>query len=455
MAEETDVSGAELSQTTGRYLVVYADDAPADAAAASAGAHVAHTADFASDASIDVAHVLRDADAVYFDELKVAVTKTPPQQSQLLGVRGASASPVAAVAEERWVYPAEELTLQRARFSEEPAALPAAEGSRDYARGYRDGASDLYFRLFGSPDAAGAEGGLAAPAAALWNDTAQRTWGLAATRADQSAYTGRGIRVAVLDTGFTRNHPDFPPSRGVTTANFVSAEPPDDLNGHGTHCIGTALGPRQPNATTRRYGVAGEAEIFSGKVLALGGSGDSVIVAGIEWALRNGCRIISMSLAARVRPGQPHSPAFELIAQRAMARGALLVAAAGNDSNRPGVVLPVSHPANCPSIMAVAAIDAFARVATFSNRAVNPGGGQVDIAGPGVNVYSSWRTPLAYRSISGTSMATPHVAGIAAQYLQRNPALTPQQLWTELQQRARRFPALAPIDVGAGLVQSV
>src|SRR4051794_27070449 len=109
---------------------------------------------------------------------------------------------------------------------------------------------------------------------------------------------------------------------------------------------------------------------------------------GIQWAVRNKCRVVSMSLGARTLPGQTFSAVFENAAGRAMKAGTLIIAAAGNDSHRNEGVqpAPVSHPANCPSIMAVAAIDDQFKVASFSNAGVNPSGGQVDIAGPGVRV---------------------------------------------------------------------
>jgi subtilisin family serine protease len=103
--------------------------------------------------------------------------------------------------------------------------------------------------------------------------------------------------------------------------------------------------------------------------------------------------------------------------------------------------------------MAVAAVDQQLRVARFSNAGLNPQGGQVDIAGPGVAVHSSWPRPVLYNRISGTSMATPHVAGIAAQLAEANPTARGAALWTLLLQRARRLP-LPARDVGSGLVQA-
>jgi subtilisin len=297
---------------------------------------------------------------------------------------------------------------------------------------------------------AGPAAGMAAVAAAL--DESQAAWGLQLTKALESCYSGRGVRVAILDTGFDLGHPDFT-TRTLVGETFIDGEAVQDGHGHGTHCIGTSCGSQHPD-TLPRYGVAYDAEIYAGKVLSNQGSGaDRGILAGIEWAVANDCRIVSMSLGARTRPGQSFSRVFETAAQRALAAGTLIVAAAGNESNRPGQVNPVAHPANCPSILAVAALDSQLAVAPFSNRGINPDGGQVDIAGPGVKVYSSWPMPTRYRTINGTSMATPHVAGVAALLAEAHPQATTAELKNLLLQGARRLP-LPSSDVGVGLVQA-
>lgn len=286
--------------------------------------------------------------------------------------------------------------------------------------------------------------------AAQYADTAALTWGLQAVeigRAQDRGLTGAGVRVAVLDTGFDAGHPDFA-GRNVTAESFITGEGPEDVHGHGTHCVGTACGP-WTSPSGPGFGVASEVEIFSAKVLGADGSGsDASILAGIDWALANGCQIISMSLGADVR--EVHPP-YVTAGRRALEQGAVLIAAAGNNAGRragdPGFV---GAPANSPYVMAVAALDAGLRVADFSARSLAHDGGEVDIAAPGVDIYSSWPRPELHRSISGTSMAAPHVSGVAA-LLSASTGLRGQDLWDELIRTARPLDGAEVEDVGAGL----
>ena len=366
---------------TGRSLVLFAQDA------ADAGVQAVNDAIDAMP-SVEV-----------FALLGVAVVDAPPD-------RIASAQATEAV-----------LAIEPERF------VGLFDLSSDYLRGYRDAVDHLTEIGVTQPEPEPDEGS---------------TWGLQAVRVPESARSGAGVRVAVLDTGFDLTHPDFA-GREPVTRSFIDGEAVQDGNGHGTHCIGTALGPLAPEDGPR-YGIAHEGEIFAGKVLSNAGSGsDTQILAGIEWAVEQGCAVVSMSLGAPVAPGQAYSQVFERAARRAQDAGTLIVAAAGNESNRPASIKPVGHPANCPSILAVAALDPNLRVASFSNRGLNPDGGQVDVAGPGVDVYSSWPMPTRYRTISGTSMATPHAAGVAAQLAEANPEARGAALGRLLVATARRL----------------
>lgn len=277
------------------------------------------------------------------------------------------------------------------------------------------------------------------------------TWGLEATQVNASPYTGKGIKVAVLDTGFAVKHPDFQ-GREVITESFVEGENAEDMHGHGTHCIGTACGAT--NMEDLRYGVAKESIIYAGKVLNNQGSGaESWVIDGITWAANNGCKVISMSLGSAVLPGEGYSIAYERAAKNALSKGAVLVAAAGNESNRSNNIFnPVGSPANCPSILAVGAVDADFNIADFSNRSINPDQ-IIDIVAPGVDIYSSFTGNQRYRALSGTSMAAPHVAGILALLWEKYPSQTSTWIVEEMHRLAQRLD-LNQSDVGSGLINA-
>ncbi len=287
--------------------------------------------------------------------------------------------------------------------------------------------------------------------------TTNYTWGLKVTNVIKSELSGKGIKVAILDTGFDLKHPDFQ-NREIIYKSFVGGQEVQDGHGHGTHCTGTACGPRLLKDGIG-YGVAYEAEIYIGKVLGNNGKGDDgSIIEGINWAVERGCEIVSMSIGGLVAHGQEYPDIYEHIAARALQRGTLIVAAAGNDSQRelkPAIINPVSYPGNCPSILAVGAIDKFYKIAWFSNGEKSfKNSGEVDIAGPGVDVYSSWpMNQRRYNTISGTSMATPHVAGIAALYAQKT-RTRGKDLWELMTNNAERLEDLDSKDVGSGLIQA-
>jgi subtilisin len=377
----------------------------------------------------------------------VAVVSLDPNQLHSVNMAVADeARPIVAIEAERMMYAIGHNSID--------------SDTTNYLRGYREGVNHLVDSLIGSK----LDSQQQSTISAFVNDT-DNTWGLQATQVSESSYSGGGIKVAVLDTGLDLTHPDFV-GRTITSQSFISGEDVQDLNGHGTHCIGTACGFQSSDPSSpMRYGIAYEAEIFVGKVLSNQGSGgDGGILAGINWAIDNGCQIISMSLGAATLPGESYREFYEDVAQRALRQGTIIIAAAGNDSQnrstgkRFSPPKPVGSPANCPSIMAVAALDSSLQIASFSNGSINPQGGQIDIAAPGVDIYSTWSTdaagakPSRYRIISGTSMATPHVAGVAALHAEAT-GKRGVELWTVLIQQAQRL-SLPSVDVGNGLVQA-
>jgi len=418
--------------TTGRLLVLLSERSVRASVAAlrrAAGRHVATTLDVRS--GVLPPEQADAADAVFFDRLGVALVNVDPRDAaRSARIRAAAeenAARILAVEPERYVH------AYGSRRSPTPARKPAAPREPSAPAGRARPA------LPGAPAPAGSE--------------RENTWGLAATLVPASAFSGKGVKVAVLDTGFDLKHPDFP-SRSVTAVSFVAGVKPQDGHGHGTHCIGTACGPREPYHPPR-YGVAFGAAILAGKVLDDGGGGaDGGILAGINWAITQGARVVSMSLGAEVTIKDPFSEVFEAVGQRALAAGTLVVAAAGNESDRrSGWLAPVGHPANCPSILAVGAVDGKLQLGNFSNRGLVPKGGSVDLVAPGVDVLSAFPMPERSRRLSGTSMATPHVAGIAALFAEAHPKATAAELWSLLTRHARRLPLLST-DVGAGLVQA-
>jgi subtilisin family serine protease len=262
------------------------------------------------------------------------------------------------------------------------------------------------------------------------------TWGLIKCKVPQSLRSGAGIKVAVLDTGLDLGHPDFA-GRAITAQTFVG-QPVQDLHSHGTHTTGTACGPKTPAGNTPRYGVAFKAPIFVGKVLSNSGSGATAsVLAGMNWAIANRCSVISMSLGSQ----SPVQAAYTAAGAAALSRGCLIIAAAGNAAANTGA------PANSPTIMSVASLDANLSPSSFSNF------GKIEIAAPGRDVFSSVPRPTKYGTKSGTSMATPHVSGCAALWAETSPALRAMNLWKKLQATAKPLP-FPPARVGRGLVQA-
>lgn len=224
---------------------------------------------------------------------------------------------------------------------------------------------------------------------------------------------GEGVTAYVIDTGVRVSHQDF---GGRAVDGFDAIEGDDvaqDGNGHGTHVASTIAG--------EAHGVAKKAKIVAVRVLDDNGSGTTAqVVEGIDWVAQNasGPSVANMSL------GGPADPALDEAVQGAIAAGVTFAVAAGNE----GTDASGSSPARVAEAITVGATDDTDAQASFSNY-----GSSLDIYAPGVDITAAWNTgDDATNTISGTSMATPHVAGVAALYLAGNTAATPAEVSTAL-----------------------
>lgn len=395
---------------TGRYLVTFKEGAAEEGmqSLGAQGMRVADAREF-TDQAVTLENV-GDADAVAFPEIGVALLGGDAAQARGMGVQMevASDSAIESIDPEYFMFP--------------------ANNPAEYLHGFLRAAETIAKDLL--------EGGQTEAGTEVDAQVLGATWGLIACKVPPSARSGIGIKVAVLDTGFDLGHPDFV-GRPIVGQTFVG-QPVQDLNGHGTHTTGTATGPKAPAGSTPRYGIGFRSSIFTGKVLTNSGTGSqAAVLAGMNWAIANRCPVISMSLGAQIGV----QPSYTAAGQAALNNGCLIIAAAGNAASATGA------PGNSPTIMSVASLDSNLSPSSFSNF------GKVEIAGPGRDVFSSWPRPVRYKTISGTSMATPHVAGCAALWAETSAALRGINLWRKLQASAKPLPFPAT-RVGAGLVQA-
>jgi subtilase family protein len=396
---------------TGRYLVTFKEGAAKEGAQAlgALGLRSADARDFAGQ-SFSIQDVA-GADGVVLPEIGVAVVAGAPFAARGMSVQAeiAADSPIEAIEPEYFVF---------------------ADEAADYLLGFRRAVEVIEKDL-------GLVTELKMPDREMEEvQVLGATWGLIKCKVPQSPRSGAGIKVAVLDTGMDLGHPDFA-GRPVVSQSFVG-QPVQDLHSHGTHCIGTSCGPQAPPGSTPRYGIAFKAPIFAGKVLSNSGSSVSgSVLAGMNWAIANRCAVISMSLGSQ----SPVQAAYTAAGAAALNTGCLIIAAAGNFTTNTGA------PANSPTIMSVASLDVNLSPSSFSNF------GKIEIAAPGRDVFSSVPRPTRYGIKSGTSMATPHVAGCAALWAETSPSLRGQNLWNKLLATAKPLPFPAT-RVGRGLVQA-
>lgn len=254
---------------------------------------------------------------------------------------------------------------------------------------------------------------------------------IGADKAWEAGYDGKGVKIAVLDTGVDKTHDDLK-DQVVGEKNFSASPDTADRVGHGTHVASIAAGTGAKSGGRYR-GVAPGAKIISGKVLNDAGNGDdSGIIAGMEWAAAEGADVVNLSLGSPDSPGV--DPMEAMVDKLSAEKGILFAVAAGNEGA--GGESTLDSPGSADAALTVGAVDKDDRLAPFSSVGPRTGDGAVkpDVTAPGVAVTAAAAsgseidtrpgTPHpapGYLQIDGTSMATPHAAGAAALLKQRHP----------------------------------
>ncbi len=253
--------------------------------------------------------------------------------------------------------------------------------------------------------------------------------------------TGAGVRTAIIDTGIAPRHPDLRVYGGASFVPRVRSWADD--HGHGTHVAGTVAALANNHGLV---GVAPHARLYAVKVLNRQGSGrSSWIINGLVWCYRTRMHIANLSLGSGANTHDPrvYSRAYERAGRLLRNRGILAIAAAGNSNG------PVGNPARCPSFMAVSAVDCNRRRASFSCF-----GPQVEVTAPGVNVWSTY-PQTGFRRLSGTSMAAPHAAGVAALIKRRHPSWHGDRIRVHMWRTATDLaPSGRDVAYGFGLVNA-
>lgn len=268
---------------------------------------------------------------------------------------------------------------------------------------------------------------------------------------------GAGITVAIVDTGIDTDHPDFA-GRITFTQDFTGSGTAQDGNGHGTHVASTVAGSGA--ASGGKYvGVAPAASLMAARVLASDGSGRmSDVMAGVEWAAQNGAHVINLSLGSD--GSSDGKDALSTVCNAVVDLGKVVVVAAGNAG--PGSAT-VGSPGAAAKVITVGASDDSDRMASFSSRGPTADGRvKPDVVAPGVSIVAaraagtSMGRPVddKYTNAQGTSMATPHVAGLCALLLAQEPGLLPADVKARLMSTAVNL-GLAGNDQGSGRVDAL
>ncbi|MEU9604720.1 S8 family peptidase [Streptomyces sp. NPDC048057] len=355
----------------------------------------------------DVTELSRpESRTAYADGLKVIVSyRSAKAKEAREGVRGADGvavhrTLVSANADAVTAAPDSGTALWRAltRTGRDGAVTPSAGISRIWLDGIKKASLDTTAAQIGAP--------------AAW----------------QRSYDGTGVTVAVLDTGVDAAHPDLK-GRVVGAANFSTSPGTEDRHGHGTHVASTAAGTGARSGGVYK-GVAPGAKLLNAKVLSDFGSGsDSGIMAGIDWAVAQGADVVNLSLGGSDSVGT--DPVEAQVNALSAQKGVLFAIAAGNSGPD---ARTLGSPGAADAALTVGAVDGDDRLADFSSRGPRLGDSAVkpDVTAPGVDVTAAsaagsaigqavGQRPEGYVTLSGTSMATPHVAGAAALLKQQHP----------------------------------
>lgn len=270
------------------------------------------------------------------------------------------------------------------------------------------------------------------------------------TPAESTPYTGKGVRVAVLDTGVDTEHPDLVVKGGICTAEECAPGISyDDNFGHGTHVAGIISGKKNSSGI---IGMAPNVELYAIKAMDREGIGTTAqVTEGVKWAIQNDIDILNLSISISV-----YDRPLELMLQEAYKQGMLIVSAAGNEGGAAGEDT-ITYPGKFPSVIAVGAVNN--NLTREANSSVGPA---MEIAAPGTGIYSSYPKELdiwdakndGFVSLTGTSMAAPHITGVLALYKEQHPAFANVKLREILQSTVRDLGTAGRDQTfGYGLVQ--